>query len=1763
MKRIAPILCVGLSVLLAVQPVCLAAATEDKTVARKAPLGAPVTKNPARRSRAQDAPQLPGQTITILPGGRLLVVGGEGPTGPEKSVAVRDSQTGQDKSIGAGLRHARAWHTATMLPDGRVLILGGIGANGRIVNSAEILDPDAEGSKPVAAPREAARAYHTATLLTDGRVLIAGGQLDNGRSVDTAVFWDFRTDNFDLVPVRLTSPRRKHKATLLNDGNILFERGDDSGNNPVSTAELFDVGPGTFTASNISTELPDQSSPYLAGSLPITGQTEVPVNSFVSLRFSKQTRAESLNSATLLLSGPEGSVPAKVVPAERGRLAFLTPKQNLLAGSTYTVSVAGLVDDEGRAISTTSIIFTTKFSQPTTNEAPTDEDWTPNEGNLYGNWKSKVKDSPWRSLPLLKAADGITALAGQVLTLNGKPLDKVTLQIGGRSVTTDATGRFLLSEIPAGHQVMLIEGRTASRNKQVYGTFKVGVKIVAGKTNPLGYTIWMPKLDVNNAVTISAPTRGPVSLTNPKIPGLELRLPAGTLIRDIDGQAVTQLTMTPIPTNQPPFPLPSGVDVPVYFTIQPGASQIIPPRAQLIYPNFTRSAPGTRIDFWNYDPSEKGWYVYGRGTVTHDAKQVVPDAGVTLYEFSGAMIGLPSLAPLFGPLAGLFDGDPVNLDTGLFVLEKRDLFVSDLMPIDLTRTYRPNDNLSRSFGIGSTHSYDIFLVGDRFPYTYVDLILPDGGRVHYDRISPGTGWGDAVYETSTKPGAFYKSRVSWNGGGWDLKLKDGTLFAFPDGFTANRPMQAAAIRMQDRFGNALTMTRDSNGNLTRITSPNNRWIDFTYDSNYRATQAKDNIGRTAIYEYDTSGRLWKVTDPKGGVTEYTYDSAHRMLTVKDARGIVYLTNEYDANGRVSKQTLADDTPLVTTDNPTYLFAYTVDAGGRIIQTDITDPQGHVRRVTFNTAGHPLTDTSALGRPEQQQVSIERQTGTNLVTAIIDPLSRRSEYSYDSMGNVTSITSMVGTTAAATITATYDPIFNQLTSFSDELNHPTTFGYDSQGNLTSVTDALDHETRIDYDSLGQAISITDPLDNTTHFTYDGGDLVQIKDPLNRTISFFTDGAGRVLVVKDPQGFRTRFEYDALNQIKKVIEHSGATTECTYDSNGNLLTLKDARNQTTTFTYDNMDRPLTRTDALQGGSSVESYEYDLAGNAIKLTDRRGKVTDISYDPLDRPIFVGFGKTAGPTYESTVTYTFDQYDRVTQVVDSASGTITMSFDDVARTASETTSQGTVGFSYDAAGRLTGKTVPGQSSISYNYDNADRLLSISQGLAGVNFSYDDANRRSTMTLPNGIVVEYSYDDASQLTGLTYKNGSTTIGDLTYQYDQSGRRTRVGGSYARTSLPPVLSNTAYNAANRVTQFGSATLTYDANGNLTNDGANTYTWNARNELVGISGSVSASFQYDTFGRRTRKTIGGVATDYVYDGANVVQEKVGGTVTANLLTGGVDEVFSRTESSTTRSFLADGLGSTISLLNSGGSPETDYTYEPFGKTSVSGSASANPSQYTSRENDGTVLYYYRARYYSPTLQRFISEDPIDFAGGDTNLYAYVGNSPCNFTDPSGEVIGFLAGACMSGAAFSVAYDALMGRKPTLPSMGDGCVMGMVFGLAGRALFPLLRSLASVLRRPPTKFHNHHSFPKFLGGNPKQPLTKLPDTTHRQLHRDMNKFLRNRKDAFGNDMAPRRGNSGQRIRENFSQQERIDALRDFYNQYRRTYSKEARDFFNQIR
>jgi len=144
------------------------------------------------------------------------------------------------------------------------------------------------------------------------------------------------------------------------------------------------------------------------------------------------------------------------------------------------------------------------------------------------------------------------------------------------------------------------------------------------------------------------------------------------------------------------------------------------------------------------------------------------------------------------------------------------------------------------------------------------------------------------------------------------------------------------------------------------------------------------------------------------------------------------------------------------------------------------------------------------------------------------------------------------------------------------------------------------------------------------------------------------------------------------------------------------------------------------------------------------------------------------------------------------------------------------------------------------------------------------------------------------------------------------------------------------------------------------------------------------------------------TIYLYDGYNSIEEAdSAGNVIARYAQGAhVDEPFAEVRSGTNSYYQQDGFDSVTSLTNSTGSLANSYTYDSYGRLMGSTGALINPFQYTSREFDPeTGIYFYRARYYDQNVGRFISEDPIGFAGG-RDFYVYVGNSPTRFIDPSG-------------------------------------------------------------------------------------------------------------------------------------------------------------------
>jgi RHS repeat-associated protein len=1198
-------------------------------------------------------------------------------------------------------------------------------------------------------------------------------------------------------------------------------------------------------------------------------------------------------------------------------------------------------------------------------------------------WEAGKAESPWTDLAPLRAPVGTIALAGQALGINGLPLAGVQVSLEGSSVATrtDQTGRFLLSEVSAGRQKLIVAGET-SGGKERYGSYEVGVELVDHQTTDLGYTIWLTPLNESGDQRIASPARRETRLKTPRIPGLEVRIPAGTVIRDAAGHVVRELNLSPIPVDRPPFPLPPFVSVPLYFTVQPGRAYLSK-GAQIVYPNWGDLPPGQRVDFWNYDANDRGWYVYGRGTVTADGKQVIPDPGVRVWEFTGAMISSSPAPPPDGPIpgGGSTGGDPVDMYTGLFTHHSTDLMLPDSIPISIERTYRQRDSNSYSFGTGTTSLYDMRLWSSS-NYKEADLILPDGGRVHYVRISEGTGYGDAVYRSTSSPSRFFGSVITWDGSipGWNLKLTNGYTYVFGE--------FAGLQAIRDPFGNTLTLTRPSgqNGNITKVTSPHGRWAKLSYDPSSRITEVTDNGGRHLKYTY-TSGLLTKVEGLAGRTTNYEYDGSGRMKAIVDPRGNKFLQNVYDANGRVEKQTIAG--------GGTFQFSYKLTEAGKPESTTLTEPLGDQRKVEFNPEGFPTSETGALGTELAQTTSFERQPATGLVLSTNDPLGRETVFEYDSNGNVKEMTRLAETSEAETSKFAYQPGTSHLIEATDPLGHTTKYQYGPNGELLERTDPLGHETSFEYNRDGQPTAITNAEGETSKLSYEGGDLVTTTNPLGNTTRRFVDGLGRLRSITLPGGERYLYDYNEADELTSSKTPSGAEVTIEYDADGNPTAITDPRGGETTMSYDAMDRIIAEADPLE---HTAEFDYDQAGNLVEAIDRRGEVSTFDYDGLNRLSRVSYG-ISGETSESTIDYEYDEGDRLVGIDDSAAGEYTLSYDNLDQLTGTEGPNGSVGYGYDSAGRRTSMEVPGRT-VGYEYDSADRLTKLTSGTQVVSLAYDKADRLQALTLPDGLEQLYGYDKAGEATSIAYKNGETTLGEINYAYDANGQTEAMWGSYARLGLPEGLKSTKYNAANELVEREGKALTYDDAGNLTADGTNEYAWNARGQLTKISGSTSASFGYDPFGLRVSKTLGGTTTKLLYDGPNVVQEAVGGSVTANILTGlGPDQIFSRTTSAGTSSYLVDRLGSTIALANSSGEVKTTYTYDPFGKVTEAGEASDNPFQFTGRENDGTGLQYNRARYYRPEAG-FISRDPSGMGGSGTNLYAYVSGDPVDFTDPTG-------------------------------------------------------------------------------------------------------------------------------------------------------------------
>ncbi|HZX49126.1 MAG TPA: RHS repeat-associated core domain-containing protein, partial [Nitrospirota bacterium] len=312
------------------------------------------------------------------------------------------------------------------------------------------------------------------------------------------------------------------------------------------------------------------------------------------------------------------------------------------------------------------------------------------------------------------------------------------------------------------------------------------------------------------------------------------------------------------------------------------------------------------------------------------------------------------------------------------------------------------------------------------------------------------------------------------------------------------------------------------------------------------------------------------------------------------------------------------------------------------------------------------------------------------------------------------------------------------------------------------------------------------------------------------------------------------------------------------------------------------------------------------------------------------------------------------------------------------------------------------------------NRLWTVTDWLGKITtYSYDDAGNLFDILNPNNTKVVYAYDTADRLTGLSNtKSDSTVISSYTYTLDAIGNHENTAQNEPLIPIIPSQNVTyTHDAENRMTDAGGVTNTFDANGNMTARGSDTFTYDYNDRLVESTvGGVLTQYKYDGFGNRLVKIEGGTTTRYVQDinGSlnNVLAETdATGTIAAYYVYG-LGLISKVLPDGTAHYYHYDSRGSTIALTDAGENVTDSYAYDPFGNVVNRTGATANPFRYVGRYgliDEGNGLTYIRARYYVPELGRFITKDPLTGKDGDTqslNRYVYAVNNPVRLVDISG-------------------------------------------------------------------------------------------------------------------------------------------------------------------
>jgi RHS repeat-associated protein len=1113
-------------------------------------------------------------------------------------------------------------------------------------------------------------------------------------------------------------------------------------------------------------------------------------------------------------------------------------------------------------------------------------------------------------------ASGSTTLLGRVLSTEGVPIPDCTVSATDPNnqpvtATTDGAGNFLLIGLQAGPaRAILIQ--PAQTN--IYPIIKEPADVAANQSNTVPYTFYLPAIDHADEQPITPNSQGvvqsAVTVINQRVKGLAMTIPQGIRLIGLNGQPLatgTLVSITPVPIDRTPAPLPAGVFTPLVFTSQPGSlcsAKLVgivyscDPSGMKIpvtYPNLSGAKPGLSIQLWAFDHDTVEWYKYGLGTVSPDGKTIVPNAGVGLKDFSWHFPAPPSRDGNNGDPGGSCpttrSDKPVEFTTGVKIETMTDIsFGGARGGLELTRTYTSDQAISYGgsfvlnnvyrFGVGTRDNYDVRLIGkfqppnpndpnDPLTITSGYLVLPEqtpffavgnqvfnGGRLFsYDDTLSGSGV--TTFTNTTTAGMLGDTIRRIDAQTLEYRSTRGYILRFepnpnPGGVVTENYYRLK--RIIDRNGNetvlnynAGTKRLETVTDAVGVTSADGRKLTYSYG----AANCAACVAQVVMTKSDTPGFSRSVT--------YSYGTNQLLTTVTDQMGKEHkytydsenkLLTVKDRRSNFIKTLVYDSNKRVISqtfaDGGIERYSYTL-SGNLVTGITIIDPLGRTMSKRFNAQGYVIEEADPLG-----QVSvITRAIGTNTATKSNGPCGcLEAERTFDSHGAVLSIKDkliQMESWQYRTLGAPsdYDPLLHQVVQYTDKRSKTTNYGYDTVSPNSSL-----------------------PKGNLTS-------VANAMMPTPQVTTYGYDSFGRLITVTDALSHQSTLAYDANGYVGTQTDALNHTTTFQYDLVGNLKNVFDPLNRETRMVYDNLDRVTeTRNPANLTGNPTYTYTYDENGNRLSMTDANLKTWTFTYDAKNRQELV----QEPPPINRITRWQYDAADQLLKVISPSGRTMRYAYDQRGQQQTITDGLGNnVNFGYDNRGNLTTLKDQRNNTTTFGYDQLFRLTGRRDPLGRqVTVEYDAVGNVTAQTDRMGRRTTIIYDNINRPTAVNYVDA--TVG---YQYDVAGRWTQVSDTI--NGITNTTITWQYDNANRVisetTGLGVVSYGYnEANQRSSMTAADrppvNYDYDTSGQLHTIKQTTLGveevfTYGYDTLSRRTqlqRQSHGAgiVTTDYQYD-----------------------------------------------------------------------------------------------------------------------------------------------------------------------------------------------------------------------------------------------------------------------------------------------------------